>query len=94
MSSDSKKDLIGVMDQLRWWMDSGRSKVPRIGSKLIYVKNGAQREANHFSGSRLIKYYPQAKKAVARRCRSGEPVVKEHRAVVSSYASGFAHAAS
>jgi hypothetical protein len=94
MSSDSRKDLIGVMDQLRLRMDSGRSKVPGIRSKLIYVEKGAQREANHIGGSRLIKYYPQAKKAVAHRCRSGEPVAKEHRAIVSSYAPGFAHATS
>jgi len=94
MSCDSKKDLITAMDQLRWRMDSGRSKVPRITSKLNYVKNGAQREANHFSGSRLIGCYPQAEMAVTHRCRSDEPVVKEHRAMVSSYASGFTHAAS
>jgi hypothetical protein len=82
------------MDQLRWRMDSGRSKVPRITSKLIYVRKGAQREANHIGGSRLIGYYPQAKKAVTHRCRSGEPVAKEYRAIVFSYASGFAHATS
>jgi hypothetical protein len=82
------------MDQLRWRMDSGRSKVPRIKRKLIYVEKGAQREANHIGGSRLIRCYPQAKKAVTDRCRSGEPVAKEHRAMVSSYAQGFTHAAS
>lgn len=56
----------------------GAEQSTTIKSKLIYVKKGAQREANHSDGSRLVGCYPQAMKAVTQRCRSGEPVAKEH----------------
>jgi hypothetical protein len=56
----------------------GAEQGTTIKSKLIYVKNGAQREANHSGGSRLIGYYPQEINAITHRCRSGDPVAKEH----------------
>ena len=56
----------------------GAEQSTTFKSKLIYVKKGAQREANHSDRSRLLGCYPQAKKAVTPWCRGGEPVAKKH----------------